>query len=546
MDMTFRLLTRFTPRRSRRARLLAAGLVLAAAGAALAGCRRGGETAQTDVMRAQPASTEKIATQVSALPAHVAAITQTLEVTGALNTLHDVTVGAKAAGRVAGVFAREGDPVRAGQVVAVQDTADLQAQLDQQRANLLTAKTKLDQARVIYKNAQTTLKWTQDQTDSAVRLAQAGLESATEQAAVVRLGAREQERQQAREAVSAAKSERDRARADREKARSDLKRYQDLYRQEAVSAQQLDQAQSVADASDAAYNAADARYNSAMQAEALIKEGARPEDLRRAQAAVDQANQSLVAAQSNRDQVKLRRADVENARVGIQAAEAGVRQAEAAVRLSEQALKDASIISPIEGVVAERRIEPGMQLGAGKDVMRIVALHNSIYFDAQLSETQSAQVRIGQPVTVTVDSQPGTPLRGLVAKIFPVASPTARSFTMRITIASEGKLLRPNQFARGRITLAAHPHAIVVPREAVLDVNDSTGRVFVVVHGKAEERKVTLGFSNLHDVEITQGVQAGDLVVTVGQAQLQNGDKIQVGGTNNTVRSPQSTGTAGR
>jgi membrane fusion protein (multidrug efflux system) len=186
-----------------------------------------------------------------------------------------------------------------------------------------------------------------------------------------------------------------------------------------------------------------------------------------------------------------------------------------------------------------------MQLGAGKDVLRIVALKNAIYFDAQLSETQIAQIRTGQPVAVMVDAQNTAPFRGVVAKIFPVASPTARSFTVRIAISDEGKNLRPNQFARGQITLATHQNATIVPREAVLDINGETGRIFVAVNGKAEERKVALGFSTIREQEIVKGVQPGDLVVTVGQAQLQNGDKIQVSGSNIAVGSPQASRSSG-
>ncbi|HLV79339.1 MAG TPA: efflux RND transporter periplasmic adaptor subunit [Chthonomonadaceae bacterium] len=483
--------------------------VIGGCGFVVTGCQRGGQTAAR--------AAQQLATQVSVTPARTATISETAEVTGSLNALHDVTVGVKNSGKVVAVYAREGDMVRAGQVVAQQDTTDLQAQLDQQQANLASARTKLEQAKVAYQNAQTTLQWTRDQTASAVRQAQAALQAAQDQAAVVKQGARPQERQQAQETVAAAKAERDQARAD-------LKRYEDLYRQQAISAQQLDQAQSVADS-------ADARYNSAVQGLSLIQAGSRPEDIRRAQAAVEQANQALVAAQSNRDQVAMRRADVETARSGILAADAGVHQAEAAVQLAAQAIRDAAIRSPITGVVAERKVEPGMQLTTVKpDIMRIVAL-DSIFFDAQVSETQYAAIRAGQPVTVLVDALPGRTFRGVVSKIYPVAS-AARSFTVRISIRNEGNLLRPQMFARGRINLATHNNAIVVPHDAMLDYSGTGGRVFVAVSKPAgtvaEERRVRTGFETPRTIEILAGIQPGDRVITSGQAQIQDGDKIQV------------------
>src|SRR5690349_5992547 len=135
-------------------------VVLAVGGATVTGCRRGGENTAAKVA---PASQEKAAIQVRVTPAKREAISQTIEVTGALNALRDVTVGIKSNGKIVAVYFREGDTVRAGQVVAQQDTSDLQAQLDsiiaqqnQAKANLAVAQSKLEQSRVTYKNAQTT------------------------------------------------------------------------------------------------------------------------------------------------------------------------------------------------------------------------------------------------------------------------------------------------------------------------------------------------------------------------------------------------------
>ena len=69
-------------------------------------------------------------------------------------------------------------------------------------------------------------------------------------------------------------------------------------------------------------------------------------------------------------------------------------------------------------------------------------------------------------------------------------------------------------FARGEIVLNTHPHAVLVPRDAVLDNTGTTGRVFLVRGKTAKEQQVKLGYANMQDVEITSGVQAGD------QAQL--------------------------
>ena len=513
---------------SRRRALCVSGIALSAFSiGALSGCGKKSPDA-AEVPPVKAASAPATAIQVSVTPVKVGPMADSASVTGALASLNDVTVGVKIAGKMAAVYFREGDLVRAGQIVAQQDPADLQAQLDSQRANLLAAQTKLSAANVALTDAKTNLKLTQDQVESAVKQAQAGVASATEQYNVMKQGARLQERQQADENVKIAKSDIDSALADRDKARKDLKRYQTLAGAGAVSPQQIDQMQAIADSADAHYLSAQSRYNAAVQSANLIQEGNRPEDIRKASLALEQAKEVLVTALANRNQVNLRRADVENAQVGILSAKAGIEQGKATVRLAEQALHDASITSPIDGIVAERKVEPGMQVAVTKpDVLRIVSLNN-IYFDAQLTEAQFSEVRVGMSVAVTVDARPGKTFQGTVAKIFPVASAQARSFTVRIALVNDGNLLRPQMFARGRIVLATHPNAHIVPRDAILDPNGSSGRVYVVKDGKAEERKVRLGFTNVQSAEVLSGLEVGDEVVTSGQGQIQPGDKVNV------------------
>jgi len=507
-----------------------AGLMLTVVIAAgIGGCKsKSAETAPASGdPKASSVAAQSTPTSVSATAARIGSILRTEQVSGSLTALQDVTVGVKLAGKVIAVYAREGDPVSRGQLVVQQDPGDLQAQLQQQRANLTSAITRRDQAKVALQSAQTNLKLTDAQTKSGVASAKASVQVAREQYNVIKNGARTQEREQAQETVTSAKADVDRAVSDREKSRADLKRYQGLYRQQAISAQQLDLAQATSDASDAAYASAQARLNSAKQSLSLIQEGSRPEDIRRAQASIDQANQVLVTAQANRDQVRLRQSDIETARVGIETAEAAVQQAQAAVHLAELAVNDTAIRSPINGVVAERKAEPGQQFGAGKDVMRIVAL-NPIFFDAQLTETVFAQAKLGQEVAVSVDALPGRTFKGTIYKVFPVASAQSRSFTVRVSIANEGNVLRPSMSARGLITLDAHPNAVLVPRDAVLDNLGTTGRVFVIKDGKAEERQVKIGYTTFKDLEITSGVSVGEQVVTVGQAQLLNGGEVKL------------------
>lgn len=467
-------------------------------------------------------------TAVSVVPAQVRDITKTLSVTGSLVPLNDVVVAPRAGGTLMAVHVREGDSVQAGQVVAVMDLTDYRAQLDSARAALEAAQTREKQARLVAEQARNqlgqaelNLEVTETSTAAGLAVARASLASAEQALAVIRQGARPQEREQAEQQVRAAK-------ANLDKLASDLKRMRELHRDQAISTSQLEQVQ-------AAYDAAEAQYKSALESLSLIREGARKEDIRRAELAVEQAQEGLRKAEADRRLVDVRKRDVATARAAVQSAEEGVaaaaqatRQAKAAVQMAQHALDTAIIRSPLTGYVAARLAEPGQQLGGGTPVLRIVA-PGSVYFQASVSESEYADVAVGQQVEVTVDALPGETFAGKVTKIFPMASPAARSFPVRIDFRRDDRL-RPQMFARGKIIVGTHKNAVVVPKDAVLfGETDGDARVFVVsADNKAQERAVRLGFVNADVVEIVAGVRQGEKVVTAGQNTLRDGDRVVV------------------
>ncbi len=488
----------------------------------VAGC---GNRKPAEAKEPQPGAS---GTAVVVEPAGTGDIIRTVEVTGALVALQDVTVGSRMAGKVGSVNVREGDQVVAGQTVATMDTADFRAQYDAAQAGLESALTRkaqaeaqADQALNLLKQAETNLDLTERSTQAGLQVAKAALASAEQSLSVVRQGARAQEREQAEQQVRA-------TRASLNRAASDLKRMEELAKDQAVSPNQLDQAR-------AAHEAAEAAYRTAQETLSLVKEGARKEDIRRAELAVEQAREGLKKAEADRDIVAVRKADVANAQAGLRSAKAGVaaadqavRQARASVALATNNLTGANVRSPLTGYVAARMAEPGQQVGSGAPLLRLVA-PGSVYLQASLSETQFADVKVGQPATVTVDALPGLTLPGRVTRLLPVASQAARSFTARIDLVNGDPRLRPQMFARAKITVGERRGVTLVNKDAVLfSANDEQGTVFVVDSSRADERKIRIGYINTDKVEVLSGIRPGDRVIVSGQNALQDGDPVTI------------------
>src|SRR5687767_2721569 len=172
--------------------------------ALIAGCGR--PPAEEKPGGAAPGAEIVSASLVNVEPAQTRTIQKTMEVTGNLVALQDVLVGAQGGGKLAAVRVQEGDSVSAGQVVAVMDTVDLAAQVQQQQANVQAALNREQQARVVLTptrnalhGARTQPAWPDKTTANAVRQARSGIDLTQQRLAVVKAGARGQERAQAEE-----------------------------------------------------------------------------------------------------------------------------------------------------------------------------------------------------------------------------------------------------------------------------------------------------------------------------------------------------------
>lgn len=472
-------------------------LVLAALALALvAGCGGPKKVSPEQAPSAGPAKPET-RTVVRLEPARVEEMVETVEITGSLAALDDLTLSPKIAGRLSRVLVREGDTVRAGQLVATQETDELLTQLRQAEAGLASARSALAQAEAGARSSPVV-------TAATIRAAEAALAQARAALKKLEEGARRQEIEQAQKAVDAAKAAWDLAVADHA-------RIADLYAKDAVSKQQLDAAKTGMDT-------ARAQYESAQATLSLVKEGAREEDIEAARQAVRQAEQQLVQAK------ELRTTDVVR-QEQVAAARAAVAQARAQVQLANQQLENTRIYCPVSGQVEARLGHPGQMAMPGQAILRVVSL-GSVYFEGNVSETQLANVGVGQPVSVRLDAYPGRTLGGRVAAIRPVGDDQARLFTVRVALERGGLVLKPGMFARGEIAVRRVPSAVVVPKDAVVS-RGGEPVVFVVKGGTAQKRPVTLGLSNAHLVQVT-GVVPGEQVVVKGADMLVDGGKVQL------------------
>ena len=236
-----------------------------------------------------------------------------------------------------------------------------------------------------------------------------------------------------------------------------------------------------------------------------------PFDVRTAQAAVEQAQANLASrARPTAEEIEIAAAQLDQAAAALEGSR--VNQAEATIR------------APFTAIVAQRLVSPGATVSPQSAIVTLVSKETEILL--QVEEARIGQVLRGQAAQISVAAFPGDIVPGVVASVAPTADPRSRTFGVRVFPEDPEGRLREGMFAQVALQTAAR-QAIVVPIQAVVN---RAGRnvVFVVTaDNRVQARDVTTGTNDGRQVEIVQGLNAGEEVAVSALDVLSDGTPIQ-------------------
>jgi RND family efflux transporter MFP subunit len=263
-------------------------------------------------------------------------------------------------------------------------------------------------------------------------------------------------------------------------------------------------------------------------------------DVMNAQAALDFAEaefarirsllEQRVVSQSEFDQ---RRTQVEAARqqhrVARNAAEQSYRSlgaARARVALARKTVADTAVRAPFAGLVAERLVSVGDYVTRGTRIATVVRV-DPIRVELTVPEQAVSLVRVGQAVKLTVDAYPDVVFDATVKFVSPSLRADQRALTVEAIAPNPDGRLKPGLFATASIQQPQSAPALLVPAGAVETIS-GTSRIYVIRDAVAEERIVTLGDPFDGRIEITSGLQAGDMIAADPKGRLTDGAKVRV------------------
>ena len=205
-----------------------------------------------------------------------------------------------------------------------------------------------------------------------------------------------------------------------------------------------------------------------------------------------------------------------------------LRVAQATLALADARLARTEIRAPFAGVIGIRQVSVGDYVKEGQDLVTLEDI-SSLKVDFRLPELLLADLKRGQTVEVASDALPGRTYAATLDAIDPLVDQNGRALILRARLRNTEGQLRPGMFVRTRVILAERPRALTVPEEALMPVG-ADQYVFRVTADKAARVKVKIGLRRDAQVEITEGLQAGDVVVTAGQLKLRDGATVRIGG----------------
>jgi HlyD family secretion protein len=424
--------------------------------------------------------------QVLTVPVERQSLPIIISANGTVQAERSINVSPKNSGVLKSLLVKEGDTVKQGQIIAYMDDTNLQGQLTQARGQLAQAEANLQ--KLIAGNRP------QD-----IAQAQAVLEQTQASLQQLITGNRPQD-------IAQAQAKLQEVQTNLNQKEDDLRRNQQLYDAGAISLQALNQKRSDRDSAQAQVKAAEQALN-------LQKAGARPEEIEQAKAKVKQQQEALALLKAGSRSEE------------IDAARAQVTTATGALQNIQAQINDTIIRAPFDGVVTKKFSDPGAFVtpttsassvaGAASNSILTLASTNQVV--ANLSETNIAQIKLGQTVKLKADAYPRRTFQGKVSQIAAQATvqQNVTSFEVKVALpdAESQKLLRAGMNVTAEFQVGELNNAIVVPTVAVVRQQRGTGVFVAGSDNKPRFTRIETGVTVNNQTEVKSGLQGNERVL---------------------------------
>lgn len=266
-------------------------------------------------------------------------------------------------------------------------------------------------------------------------------------------------------------------------------------------------------------------------------------DVRQAKANVLDAEQRYKRLKSLTEQGIGAQADLDQAQAKLHALQAAydssMNQARNLVReldrfraslgLQRKKLRDCLVRAPFKGFVKDRPVTVGQFVGVNGPLLTLVKT-DPIRLRLDVPERMASWIKVNQMVDVSLEAFAGKKIRGKIWRIAPTVDQSKRTFIVEALIDNPSGELKPGSYARAHMPTNKVDRVKLVPSKAINYVLGSN-RAYVVASGQIDAREVKLGDRFDGDVEILEGLEAGEVIATSQLNRLDTGSKVRIKGS---------------
>lgn len=217
---------------------------------------------------------------------------------------------------------------------------------------------------------------------------------------------------------------------------------------------------------------------------------------------------------------------LDDARDAVRMSRAAREAAKAEAKLARRGLTEAVVRAPFAGTVVERTAEMGEWASPGSPLL-VLADTSRLKAQVLLDPREALDVEVGSRATVSAFARPDETFAGRVLRVGDVIDPRTRRLPVEIEIDDPGNRLRPGLVARFTVETGPPRDVLRVPAEGVFE-RFGRQHVYLVEDGVAHRREVSLGLIRDGLIELTRGVQAGDVVIIAGVTRVVDASKVRV------------------
>jgi RND family efflux transporter MFP subunit len=267
---------------------------------------------------------------------------------------------------------------------------------------------------------------------------------------------------------------------------------------------------------------------------ALVRPSDLPDQLAAARGALAQTQASLSLAQANYDRNRtlapsgvVSQQELQAAAAALATASASQAASQAQVQALAVRLGELRIESPMDGVVAARKLDPGAMVGlvAGATILTVARV-DVLRVLIAVQERDVPRVHVGQDAHVELDALPGRSYAAKVMRISPEIDPATRTLDCELHLKNEQGELYPGMFGRASIVVAVHPHTPVVAAGSV-QISEGKAQTYVLAGDHVVRRAVDIGVDGDTWLEVVHGLSEGEEVVTAGADVLSDGAPVR-------------------